>query len=254
MKKIISVLLVLVFAAMPLLVSADNFVPSISYKPAPDVVPADPVTGVLGVITDAQGQPSGDGHEAEVYEDCIVITPVSDAATSTDIPDEAAAILLRVYDELLNQNTKLSDLSAELNDLVAAQLGNGKNADNLVVKELFDVSILCDEMANTLSADGNTLDLTFKLSVEDDDHVFIMTYNDNKWTPVENVTNNGDGTVTATFERFCPVAVFVEGVGSSDSPDTGDFDMSYVWAIVAVVSAVLIVAVVVINRRTAKSR
>lgn len=249
MKKILSFVMVLVLIAIPMSVFADNFVPSISYKPAPEIVPIDPATGLIGEV---DGNVGTDDHDKYVYHDCLVITPVSEAATSDRIPDDAATLLLRVYDELLAQNTKLSGLSDELNQLVAAKLGNGKDADDLVVKDLFDVTVLCEELKVSLAPIGNTLDLTFDIGVAADEEVFIMTYKDNKWSPIEDVVNNGDGTVTGTFEAFCPVAFLVEGEGGSHSPETGVFDITYLWIIVAAASAILVVAIVISNRRASK--
>ena len=241
--------MVLVLILVPMSVFADNFVPSISYKGAPEIVPIDPANGIIATVTGTVGN---DEHDSKVKGDCIVITPVSEANTSPDIPDDAAILLLRVYNELLEQDTKLSDLSDELNQLVEAKLGNGKDADDLVVKDLFDVSVICDKLEASLAPEGNTLDLTFKLGVDADEEVFIMTYKNDVWSPAENVVNNGDGTVTGTFEHFCPVAILVEGQGSSHSPETGVFDVTYLWAIVAVVSAALIVVVAVSNSRASK--
>lgn len=245
MKKIISLLMVLVLVAIPAAVFADNFVPSISYKPAPEIV-TDPATGLVGTVT---GNVGNYDHDKNAYADCIVVTPVSKAATSNEIPAAAATILLDVYNTLLSSDTKLSSLSDELNELVEATLGNGKDADDLVVKDLFDVSVVCDNLEAALAPVGNTLDITFELGVDANEEVFIMTYKNNTWAPIENVVNNGDGTVTGTFEGFCPVAIFVEGEGGSDSPETGVLDVTYIWAIVAALSALLIVAVVVYNRR-----
>lgn len=250
MKKIISLLMVLVMVAIPMTVFASNFVPSISYKGAPEIVLADPATGLVGEIVGNVGTAE---HDRKVYSDCIVVTPVSKASTSTEIPDAAAQTLLSVYGQLSDQEARLSELSDELNLLVASKLGNGKDGDDLVVKDLFDVSVLCDNLEASLAPAGTTLDITFDISVAADEEVFIMTYKNNAWSPIVNVVNNKDGTVTGTFENFCPVAIFIEGEGRPDSPETGDLDLSYVWAVVAAVSALLIVAVVVVNKRTLKN-
>lgn len=250
MKKIISLLMVLVMVAIPMTVFASNFVPSISYKGAPEIVLADPATGLVGEIVGNVGTAE---HDRKVYSDCIVVTPVSEASTSTEIPAASAQTLLSVYGQLSDQEARLSELSDELNLLVASKLGNGKDGDDLVVKDLFDVSVLCDNLEASLAPSGTTLDITFDISVAADEEVFIMTYKNNAWSPIVNVVNNKDGTVTGTFENFCPVAIFIEGEGRPDSPETGDLDLSYVWAVVAAVSALLIVAVVVVNKRTLKN-
>lgn len=241
--------MVLVIAVIPMTVFASNFVPSISYKGAPEIVLADPATGLVGEV---EGNVGTAEHDRKVYTNCLVVTPVSEASTSTEIPTTAAQTLLTVYGQLNNQETRLSELSDELNLLVASKLGNGKDADDLIVKDLFDVSVLCDKLAASLAPAGTTLDITFDISVAADEEVFIMTYKNGSWAPIENVVNNGDGTVTGTFENFCPVAIFVEGEGRPDSPETGVLDLSYVWAIVAAVSAILIVCVLVINKRAVK--
>lgn len=250
MKRIISLLMVLVMVAIPMTVFASNFVPSISYKGAPEIVLADPATGLVGEIVGNVGTAE---HDRKVYSDCIVVTPVSEASTSTEIPAAAAQTLLSVYGQLSDQEARLSELSDELNLLVASKLGNGKDGDDLVVKDLFDVSVICDNLEASLAPAGTTLDITFDISVAADEEVFIMTYKNNAWAPIVNVVNNKDGTVTGTFENFCPVAIFIEGEGRPDSPETGDLDLSYVWAVVAAVSALLIVSVVVVNKRTLKN-
>lgn len=249
MKKILSFLMVLVIIILPMTVFASNFVPSISYKGAPEIVLADPATGLVGEVVGNVGTAA---HDRKVYADCIVVTPVSEATTSTKIPAEAATTLLKVYNDLSDQEARLSELSDELNLLVASKLGNGKDGDDLVVKDLFDVSVLCDPLKAALAPEGTTLDITFDISIGADEEIFIMTYKNDTWAPIENVVNNGDGTVTGTFENFCPVAIFIEGEGRPDSPQTGVLDVSYIWAIVAAVSALLIVVVAVTNRRAVK--
>ena len=72
-------------------------------------------------------------------------------------------------------------------------------------------------------------------------------------TDIYDECDNGDGTITGTFENFCPVAILIEGEGRPESPETGVFDFSYVWAVVAAVSALLIVAVIVTNNRARKN-
>ncbi len=243
--------MVLVMVLVPMTVFASNFVPSISYKGAPEIVLSDPATGLVGEIV---GNVGSEEHDRKVYEDCLVVTPVSEASTSNAYPEiaEALELLLDVYADLNDQDTRLSTLSEELNLLVASKLGNGKDGDDLVVKDLFDVSVICDNLEAALAPAGTTLDITFDISIAPEEEVFIMTYKNGAWAPIESVVNNGDGTVTGTFENFCPVAIFIEGEGRPDSPETGVFDLSYVWAVVAAVSALLIVAVIVANRRAVR--
>ena len=252
MKKILSIVLAVLVMVAPftVAVSAENFVPSISYKPAPELVSEEDEDGrqVIGVVIDADGNAI-----STEYHECIVITPVSEAEDSDDIPEAAADLLLSVYSEISNSDFKLSSLSEELNKRVASDIGEGKNADDLIVKDLFDVTVLCDELKESLAPIGNTLTLTFKVSVDKGVPVYAMTYKNGQWAPIVNVVNNNDGTITCTFEDFCPVAFFVPASTEVNPPQTGDTTETIIWAVVMISAISLIVALVAVNRKKAKN-
>lgn len=270
MKKAISCLLaltmLLVFSLGAVAESVD-FVVSITNKGAPSLVVIDTENGqnVIGRLRNAAGELLSTEHD-----DCVVITSVSDAPNSTTIPEDAKNLLLSVYDELKDNGTQLSVLCPGLNDLVADKLGEGKNADALVVRDVFDISSVCEDLSTHLPEDGTTLDLTFDLSVGDE-LVAAMVYVDGAWQVVPTV-NNGDGTVTCTFEELCPVAFMVPGTdsdnaggsgnvgggsdnvggGSSGEPATGDTTSTgtlILWSALMVVSLSAIVVLVVYRRK-----
>lgn len=256
MKKALSLFLVVVTlaTAFSMSVSADNFVPSITNKPAPELVTTIDGDGkkVIGHVVDPQGN-----KLTTEYHDCLVITSVFEAKeNATNIPEDARTILLDVYDELSADDMKLSTLSDELNKQVADKFGNGNNADKLVVKDLFDISVLCDELEEELAPEGNVMSLTFKLPVDAQEFVAVMTYNDGEWSPIVSAVNNGNGTITCTFEHFCPVAFLVpEGEMTNDPPaQTGDNMAPQIvfWGVVMVVSTALIVVLVVGQRNKRK--
>lgn len=245
MKKIVTGLLTLVLClsvACP--VFAADFVESIGYKPAPDLVSI-ANDGVVGYITD------GEGNKIPVkHSECIIITPVSEANSSEEIPDEAKQALLKEYNDFATGKKKLSDVKG-LDEVAKKLLGEGKDADDLVIRDFFDASMICDDEAE-LKKDGTTIDLTFKLSVAKDTPVCAMVYVDGEWKVVEKVVNNGDGTITCTFDELCPVAFLVPGetteTGTSTTPATGDNTNIVVWSAVAVISLGLIIALVIIYR------
>ncbi len=252
MKKILSVLLICVMLIVPfsVIVSADNFVPSIGYKPAPVIKYEEDDEGnkIIGHVVD----PNGNILSTE-YHDCLVITPVSEAKTSERIPADAAELLLKVYDELSADDMKLSSLSDELNDMVAKDLGKGKDGDDLVIKDLFDVTVLCDELKEKLAPVGNTLTLTFETSVAENVPVYVMTYKNEKWAPIVEAVNNNDGTITCTFEDFCPVAFLVPTSGGENEPvEPGDTTDNTLWMIVMVSAIALIAVLLVLNRKSLK--
>ena len=256
MKKILSIalsfvmVLTLSFSAM----AADvEFVPSITNKGAPEIVTTTDEEGkeVIGYIRDVEN-----AILSTEYEDCVVITSISDAETSTEIPADAKKTLLDVYEELNKPESKLSEICPELNDIVAKELGEGKTADDLVIRDLFDISEKCEEMLTHLPKDGTYIDLTFDLSIASDEFIVAMVYVDGKWTAVD-TTNNGDGTITCRFNEICPIAFLVPADVQSgseiDVPVTGDTSQSQLvfWIAVMAVSltGVTVLAIVFFKKK-----
>ena len=170
MKKVYSIVLAIVICLSLIGVAAaagSSFVPSITYKGHPDV------TAVEGV--------EGEG--------CLRIVPY--AERETKLSAEEAALLEEVY-------TKL-----ESGELTLPTEG--------VVREFLDVALTCDhDHAAQFAAGEIAITVTFDLGVEADDVVNIYSYYDNgngyEWVEAT-VVNNGDGTVSATFTKLCPVAI-----------------------------------------------
>lgn len=233
MKKVLAVLLILTMACgmMGTVFAAETeFVPSITEKPAPEIIDAEVVDSDGNVL-------SG------VPVDHLVITSVSEAQTSDEIPAEARETLLYVYEQL---STGAMTLPAE-------KLADNLSPEELTVRDLFDLSWACPEASPTheemVEPDGVRLQVTFKLKLDADANLFAMTYKNGEWNPIVSVTNNGDGTVTCMFEHLCPVA-FIYGE-DMDVPSTGfEFNSEMMlWMSVMMVSAVALVGVVVIRRK-----
>ena len=252
MKRILTFILVAAMLAVPfaLTASAENFVPSITVKPAPDVEHIETDGDgkyIIGYIVDPDGN-----IIATVYEDCIVITSVDEAEDTDKIPKESADLLIDVYEKISDKDYDLSDLSEELNKLVKDTLGEDYDAESLVIKDLFDITGLCDDIKTHLPVDGNVITLKLSTPVDKSTPIFVMTYIDGKWAPVEKVVNNGDGTIDVTFEDFCPVAVLVPQEGYADTPQTGDNSNNIIWGIVMVVCVVGVCVLVAYSRRSGR--
>ena len=221
MKKIMSIVMALVLlCAMVCTVSAaqDDFVPSISYKDAPLVVPVKDGQGnnAYGRIIGANGQVID-----YFYEDCLLITPVSQVEQSEKIPEDAAALLLDVYKKLVDATW------------MCAELGDAVDHEALVEPE------------------GVVFEITFDLGVAAGTNVVVMTYKENQWAPIVSTKNNGDGTVTCTFEKLCPV-VFAVPTSTTPPSHTGDNSNLVLWGVLMGVSAVVLVALVVVASRKRK--
>lgn len=202
--------------------AAEGFVPSISYKEHPDV----------------EGNPKlvdEDGETIEVLKDgCLVITPVSQAKTSTKIPEESRQTLLDVYEQLSDGTMKLP-----------------YKDDDMVIRDLVDASLICSNgHKEELAKEGVYIEITFDLGVGSKTDVVVMTYMDGQWAPIHSVTNNGDGTVTCVFEDICPVAFSVAESTYDEIPKTGDQVRAMIlWVVLLVVSAVAIVVLVILRKK-----
>ena len=234
MKRLICLLTVflLMFALACPAFAAEDFVPSIGDKEEPEIVPDE--NGVLGVIRDKDGNIIG-----RITEDCLIITAISMIDISTEIPEAAGDIMKYVYEQL----TK--------GDMVLPYELDGLNPDEMVIRDLIDASWLCEEHPAMLEPEGVTIDLTFDIGVDADTKVYVYVYIDGVWTPVP-VVNNGDGTVTCTFEELCPIA-FCVAAGTGKPPvQTGDTFNPTIWIVLLAVSAVALVGVVVLRRKLVK--
>lgn len=222
----------------------EDFVASITYKDAPAIVPVGEEGGrdIIGYIRDESGVIVG-----KIYEDCLLITPISQVNSSDEIPEAAAALLLEVYNKLVAGTMQLPY------NKVA-----GYNGENMVIRELVDATWLCEDSQvktpcpDVVEPPKVTFAITFDLGVAADVNVVTMTYKNNEWNPIVSTKNNGDGTVTCTFEDLCPVA-FAIPTRNVPPSDTGDSSNPVLWAVLMGVSAVALVAFVVVYTRKRKA-
>lgn len=239
MKKLIAILtalLICVSLAVPAAAAKADFVPSISVKPAPNVVTFNDPEGVpaIGTIVGADGSVVG-----YLRQECLIVTAVADAKSSTEIPSAARTLLLEVYDKLTS------------GDMTIPYEKHGKNLDalNMVIRDLYDASWRCEDHPDVVAPEGVTFQITFDLGVKANQTVYTMTYKNNEWNPIVSTTNNGDGTVTCVFEHLCPVEFSVEG--DSSSSQTGDLGNEPLWALMALGALAAIVILTVVYRKDA---
>lgn len=230
MRKVFSVLVVLLLCASMVLpaAAAGTFVPSITYKPTPQV--SDPMLTAV------------DGTEQKLSGSCVVVTSIEEARDkTTDITQEERDLLLEVYEKLSN-----GEMTLPLEE-------------DYIIRELVDVSFAYDgcrtqESHNhkdeKLKEEGTTLTLNFQLKLNKKVELDVLTYIDGEWKRVESVTTNKDGSVTCVFEDICPV-VFAVKETVEISPYTGDAAGRNLglWIGVMAASMVAMVAVVVLGRK-----
>lgn len=232
MKKVLSVILIVVFVmAMACSAYAEEFVESVGAEDTPRIVRA-----VIKDIT------TGEVLE-EVPAGHLVVTSVAKAPTSTEIPEAAREELLTVYEKLTDGSMTLP----------AEKINENLTAADLIIRDLFDASWICEASchAEELAEEGIVLEIVFELDVEAEEVIHTMTYNDGEWNPIVSTVNNGDGTVTCTFEHLCPVVFAVD----TSNATTGDpmSSQMILWVVILAVSAAALVTVIVIRRKSQRN-
>ncbi len=231
MKKLVILILCMMLclsAVSPAFAAEDDFVPSITYKGAPDMtVSKDPQgNDVLGAITDADGK-----VQSYVKPNELILTSLAKADA---LPAEEAKLMKDLHKQIVDGTMKLPY----------------ENNKDMVVMELFEISFSDAAKEEQLKPEGVVVTTTLELGVAAGVEVSVMTYKENAWNPIKKVTNNGDGTVTCVFEYFCPVAI---SVAAEDLPSvTGDESEIMLWGVVMALSAAGLAVVTVLyfrNRR-----
>ena len=242
MKKIICLLTVLLLCmsvVVPAFAAEGDFVPSITYKPNPEIVPVPdaPDEDAIGVIRDKDGKILD-----YVGHGCLKVTPIAyvwdeEIEVSVDVEE----LLLFVYNSLNDGSMNIPYEKHEAN----------LEAANMVIRDLFDARWVCEEHRKMVEEEGVTFEITFDLGVVADAQIFVMTYDEqtNEWSPIVNVVNNGDGTVTCTFEHLCAVE-FSMPVAAAVAPAEDVQNPSVLpWIVVLGLAVVGVVAIVVAKNK-----
>lgn len=190
---------------------AVNFTPSVESKPAPELVLLTDAQGnlVTAIITDKNGNqiPLPPGVE-------LVVTATSGKEDALD--PEIRALLQRAEDQITRAD-HLGQLTPQLEEALTArqeadQSFEGVAVENLVARDLFDVSFVRDgaAVANLLE-DGQTVTFALKTDLTEADLSFMLhNYSDDLWEVVQDVTVR-DGVMTVTLGSLSPMAIAVDG-------------------------------------------
>lgn len=277
MKKfIVALLIVTLCVAMvcPAL-AAESFTPSVTYKPAPELTGPVEENGmrVGNLMVDGEiigGLYLKDGrlyviceaaHPEGVAEDheCLIVTPYAEVPSEHQIPDEDKTLIYWVYEQILALGMKFFETCEGLNEHIASVLGEGKTVQDLVVKDLFEVTVLCDELEEWLEPEGTTICLDFDLNLAPGTFVEVVAYKGGEWRRIEAVEVLDNGHVVCnTFENFCPIAILVSNeqlaeTGAVEAVNTGDNSNMGLWMAVAGVSLAALLVCFIGLRKTKKA-
>ena len=241
MRKVLclmTVLLLCVSLIVPAFAQEDGFVPSITYKPEPEIVPVQGEDGkdYIGVIRNAEGEIID-----YVEAGCLRIVPVAHLwDEEIEVPEDVEKLLRFVYEGLIDRSMEIpyADLQAELAD------------SNMVIRDLFDARWTCVEHPEMVAPEGIVLEITFDLGVMEDAEIFVTTYDEEtkEWASIVKTVNNGDGTVTCTFEHLCAIA-FSMGIAKDPAPVEEPTGMGILPWILLLVAAVVAVVVILVSKK-----
>jgi hypothetical protein len=248
MKKVVCLILTLMLMmSMALTASAaeGSFVPSITYKPEPEIVPVVDENGneAIGVIRDASGEVVG-----YLEAKCLLVTPIAHVwDEDIEVPEDVERLLIFVY-------TELNDSESEM-EIPYDKHGENLDPANMVIRDLFDARWGCEEHPPMVAPEGVVLELTFDLGIMPDVPVYVMTYDEQtkEWSPIVRTVNNGDGTVTCTFEHLCAIEFSVPLVAAPAPADEAPATnlMPFVIALVAAAAAAVAILIVKNKKKTA---
>lgn len=242
MKKIICVITVLLLCAsmaLPVFAAEDSFVPSITYKPNPELVSVvgDDGEEYIGIVRDENGE-----IVDYVGVGCLRITPIAHVwDEEIEVPTEIEELLLFVYNGLNDGSMEIPYEKHEA-DLDPA---------NMVIRDLFDARWGCEDHPKMLEPEGVVLELTFDLGVVADAQIFVQTYDEEaeEWNPIVKTVNNGDGTVTCTFEHLCAIEFSMPLAAAVVPTDDVQQPNILPWIILLIVAAGAVIGVVIAKNK-----
>ena len=180
-----------------------------------------------------------DGNNTWNCGDKIVVTAHADRG---ELDAATRETIEYAYDDIV-MSDYLTELNADLAKVAADKKIDGKK---LAVSDLFDVSVVgCadnDHVSYEITLEAETLDKFIGL---------LHMYEKGKWELVSNAqVIEGGKQLKFTVNSLSPFAIVVEGAGKT--PQTGDSSNIYIYVIILAVSALALIAVLVIKKKTQK--
>ncbi len=239
MKKSIALLLTvfLIMGAFSVVTLADDFVPSVTVKDEPVIVPPESVVNP-GVVAIIQTDAGTSGEYTEVKDSNIVVTALKDVVVPGASLTAEGEKLLVAYEQMANKVASGSPVERVLGIPDARIQAEGLPYDNvkMTVSSMIDISI------NTASADHGELTgelahpdkhivITFAMTRPENGAIIVCHMNmaNGQWITVskEDTVWNAEGTaLTVDFDSLCPI-VFLNVI--EDEEETQPVDPFNPW-------------------------
>ena len=253
MKRFLPCVLAMALTVLITVPALANFTPSVENKPAPEVVK--PTPDVVNPDSDDDKPEPGvvPEPEVELKEDTVAIIKDSSSGALveevsraelviTPASEKHSAPVQNITDNLVRAEVQITDADhlGQLTYEVEAALLQAKKenkiphindvkVEDLVVRDLFDVSIVRDNQIVAIP-NGHTITFCIQTDLSDDVLHFVLrnTVN-NEWEVLEEVQAMHNGIITITVDSLGPFAILVDGAANLDvdpsapeSPQTGE--------------------------------
>jgi LPXTG-motif cell wall-anchored protein len=215
MKKIrlfATTLLIVGLLASNVFAAESNFVSSVESKEAPAVEEATKEVVVDGkkVTVDVVVTAASEAEDKDTHEDISeALKEAKKDLTEVKSLDELKTADGGTIKEDLEKAVDQFNKSISVPSTGTTTETKQYKADDLVVTDLFDVSLV-DSNGNIIEPDeDNPVTLTFKTSFKSDDIVIVLHNKETgKWEVIDSdkVKVNDDGSVTVEFTSFSPIA------------------------------------------------
>ena len=186
---------------------------------------------------------TADGEVIQLPMSSIKVTPTTDAenlpAAVKEMLDNAA--------KQIKEAKSLADIIPDIVDVlkdVNERLGTKFTVDQLVVRDLFDVTL--DDEARAILENGGSVDITFDVPVAEDEALMVIhNYEGDKWETIPDdkvKVNSEDETVQVTFTSLSPIAFVVADKDAAPAVDDTEENSGMSTGLIAVI-VIIIVAV-----------
>ena len=243
MKRVIGLVVAfLICFSLACPVFAAEFVPSITYKPEPEMETFVDEDGneFLGSIFNAEGELLD-----RIQVICLKATPISHVWNEDiEVAKEIERVLKKTYEGLSN-GTRV---------IPYAELREELSQKHMVIRDLCDVRWDCEEHPKMVAPDGVMFEVNFNLGVAPDLEVYAFSYNEetDEWEAIVDTINNGDGTITCIFEHLCVVAFSVpveDGAVEVMATENVEAPNVMPWIVILVVAAAALVGILVAKHK-----
>lgn len=264
MKKLIALLLaVMLMCSLSLTAFAMDFTPSVETKDTPYLVK----------IEDSKGDEYDAIFTDEEEQERPFVSTTTLQLVLTPYAKKDDAIVEDITGYLVDAEYQISkaDNAGDLTDSMEEALEKARQTstdpaakevtlDDLVVCDLFDVSLVRDEKIVENVKEGETISFCIQTDLTKDDLFFVLlNCSGDEWKVITDLELDENGVLTITLDSLCAIAILVDNMRLKPvdphgpvSPQTGDASLLIAAAVFAVAAMLFAVRTVIVRWKQAE--